>query len=305
MACGILPGYIGTRFLQDLPLRDQTKSVEVQLSRAFRLLSLDDVTVKTLQDSLAYKTTKQALPSFADLLGLWTYWMPLSTEGKSTVENPFPIEVEPMGKRPESRVIWKFLTQQHLPQSPHTKRVVEIYDKWESFDSTRFYTICEVLYYRDAIDPADSAYILTTRAFFKDVFFETDSYFNRYDHELYLRLVRTHVAINAQSFKQAEENIRIGLVRPHPQIPRSSSPYQGDSIFTERAFVYVDNIPKVVRAMESFTWAGSSPIPPFEEAWWMMMIRMQVWNMSVKLVMREGLTVPHYYYEDPSRVYIL
>jgi hypothetical protein len=46
-------------------------------------------------------------------------------------------------------------------------------------------------------------------------------------------------------------------------------------------------------------------LPSLEEAWWMMMVRMQAWNMSIKLVMREGLTVPHYYYGDPSRVYIL
>jgi hypothetical protein len=56
----------------------------------------------------------------------------------------------------------------------------------------------------------------------------------------------------------------------------------------------------------------------------MMMLRMQVvsrthapysshaliailrqWNMNVDLVHREGLAVPHHYYNDPSLVYIL
>jgi hypothetical protein len=37
-------------------------------------------------------------------------------------------------------------------------------------------------------------------------------------------------------------------------------------------------------------WLTSDEI---EAAWWMMMLRMQVWNWNVELTMREGLTVPH------------
>jgi hypothetical protein len=307
MACGILPaGGQLDRLLDcgyDLPLRDHTKSVETQLSRAFKLLNLDEVTVETLHQSLAHKNTKQIMPGFADLLGLWTRWLPLSIEGFNTVENPFPIEVEPMGKRPEARVVWQLLLLQQYPSAyPKINRILEIYNHWESLDPTRYHTLY-------AIPPLDVFslsgldYILSMRTFFKEVFDETERYFIYHGRNLYAQLVSAHVAINAQSLKQAEENIRTGLVRPYLYISQSSSEYQGDPIFTERAFVYVDNIPKIVSIMDSRKPAYMET--SFEEAWWMMMIRMQAWNMGVNLVRREGMTVPHYYYNDPSRVYIL
>jgi hypothetical protein len=55
-------------------------------------------------------------------------------------------------------------------------------------------------------------------------------------------LMLEHVRSNIRSLQKAEENIRTGLIRPQLQIPQSNSPYQGDPIFTERAFIYVENI---------------------------------------------------------------
>jgi hypothetical protein len=287
MACGILPYRNQFSHGWDLLLRDQNRSVEAQLSPAFRFLTLDDTTVEVLHQSLAYKTSAHALPGFADLLGLWTGWLPISSHRNNLVENPFPIEVEPMGRRPESRVVWKFWLQQHPSDSPQIRRVVEIYNVWESLNPTKFQTLHGVW---DGRRPE----------FFKEVFDETQLYFDRYVPGFYRELVTSHIVVNAQSFKQAEENIRTMLDRPHPQ---STDQSQWDPIFTERAFVYAENIPKIVEDVA--LWNRVSNLPPIEEAWWMMMLRMQAWNMGVDLMMRQGLTVPHYYYGDPSRVYIL
>jgi hypothetical protein len=311
MACGILPGgvvVVRLTYASDLPLRDQAQPVEAQLSRTFRLLDLNYATIKALHESLAHKNTKQALPAFADLLGLWTDWLPQSVWRANVVENPFPIEVEPMGKRPESRVVWQFLLQRHPSNSPQIKRVLSIYNEWENLDPTRFHTLYDVPTFDETSSRRDeysstNGYILAMRSFFKRIFDETELYFNRDYPGMYRMLVLKHVAINAQSLRQAEKNIRTKLDRPHPQVSQSSSQYQGDPIFSERAFVYVENIPKIISIMRSVVDAKLSF--NHEEAWWMMMIRMQAWNMGVKLVTREGLTVPHHYYDDPSRVYIL
>jgi hypothetical protein len=278
----------------DLPLRDQSKPLEVQLSPAFRALGLNDVTVEALHQSIAHRTTTQALPGFADLLGLWTEWLPSPTM-YTVIESPFPVEVEPMGRRPEPRVVWRYLLQQNCSDSTRFQRIMAIYDEWESFDPVKFQTLFEN-------HPTDDfGYCHKMSSFSKGVFDETGLYFARYGAWFYSHLVRAHVTVNAQSFMQAEENIRAGLSRPHPPISLASNQHQGDTVFTERAFVYVDNISKFVSEV-NVGWPTSDEI---EEAWWMMMLRMQVWNWNVKLTMREGLTVPHQYYGDPTRIYIL
>jgi hypothetical protein len=304
MACGILPTFRGKDNLSilglDLPLRDQSKPLEAQLSQAFRILGLDDVTVEALHQSLAYNTTTHALPGFADLLGLWSDWLPIPGQDSVVAENPFPVEVESMGQRPEPRIVWKYLLQQRPNNSPQIQRVLDIYDKWELVDPTSFGSLHETC--------ANSfGFRVTMRPILREIFDETKLYFDRYDPWFYVELVKLHIAINAQSLKQAEENIRTRLDRLQLHLPRSSRQFQGEPIFTERAFLYVENIPKIVSALhlEDCLNPRESVLPPIEEAWWMMMLRMQAWNMGVKLVMREGMTVPHYYYGDPSRVYIL
>jgi hypothetical protein len=189
MACGILPAHpwpypgIKAGTYLDLPIRNQAKTVKAQLLQAFKLLDLGNVDIELLHQSLDHKSTKQALPGFADLLGLWTNWLPLSMGGANVVESPFPIEVEPMGKRPESRVVWKFLLQQRPNDSPQIKRVTEIYDKWETLDPKGFYTLSEIITideidYDAAMldDTPDMQYISSMRSFFKEVFDETEAY---------------------------------------------------------------------------------------------------------------------------------
>jgi hypothetical protein len=308
MACGILP----IPQHNDLLLRDPSKPTEAQLLPTFRYLKLIEGTVETLLQSLSHKSTEQALPDFADLLGLWTGWLPTSVNGMSTVESPFPVEVESMGRRPESRVVWRYFLHQDPLKSHKIKRILGIYDQWESFGPTQFQTLHHVEVPLLGNVNRQQEYSTKLRPFLKSVFDEIQTHFYAYPHfsqELYQNVMKVHVEVNAQSLTQAEEKIRAGLKRPHQLKPQSTSQYQGDPIFTERAFVYVENIPEVVSKVgleltrSRYQVHFSSTM--IEDAWWMMMLRMQVWDMSVNLVMREGLTIPYQYYGDPSTVYIL
>jgi hypothetical protein len=319
MACGILPGSHGLfNCATDLLLRDRNKPVEAQLSHTFRFLELDEFTIETLHQSLAHKSTTQILPGFADLLGLWSDWVPIPITEQHVVrmnlalergynaniaESPFPIDVESMGQRLEPRVVWRYLLKRHVSDSLQLKRVVAIYDEWESTNPDKFRTRLGHCF----VDGDENSKIMAS--FSKAVFLETQLYFERLGAVPYWYLVKAHVVVNAQSVKQAELNMQSGVKRPQILEPQGTNHYQGDPTFTERAFVYVENIPDVISKVRSEMATSGfraifSPIE-FEEAWWMMMLRMQVWNISVKLVMREGLTIPHQYYGDPSRVYIL
>jgi hypothetical protein len=135
MACGILPGH------GDILLRDSTKSVTAQLSQAFTGLHLDDSAIEALESSLSTQTVSaHALPGFADLLGMWSAWLPIPNIGVDSVESPFPVHVTPMGRRPEARVVWRFLLQHKPHPSDVMKQVLDIYNEWEMIEPTRFYS---------------------------------------------------------------------------------------------------------------------------------------------------------------------
>ena len=143
------------------------------------------------------------------------------------------------------------------------------------------------------------------KEWFKKIFDGTMSYFDRLHPAFYAELVRAHITINALSLRQAEENIRTRHNQSRPQILQSRTTYQGDAIFMERAFIYVENIPKISDVMESYPGGFGHAMPSIHDAWWTLMLRMQVWNMGIKLVSREAVTASHHYYNDPTRVYIL
>jgi hypothetical protein len=309
MACGILPGFKSVHLendirypaVEDLPLRVGHLPVMTQLSRAFNILRLDSFALNSLRDSLSHSSTLHVLPGLADLLGLWTEWIPLPSHFMDVVENPFPVQVTPMGMRFEARVVWRWiLRSQTNARSHQMNRILEIYDAWEKSGPERFYA-----HYKF---PGNSPYDYPMKSFFKNIFDETRSYFQRFHFEFYEKLVRTHVAVNAQSLKQADGSRPYDSTPRHLDITPPNIVYKGDPIFTERAFVYVDNLAQICDEIDPTKYAhvkDSSSIPCIEEAWWMAMLRMQAWNMCVNLVEREGLTVPYHYYGDPSRVYIL
>jgi hypothetical protein len=62
-------------------------------------------------------------------------------------------------------------------------------------------------------------------------------------------LVTAHIEANAGSLQEAEANIQAGHSKARDDIlvPGISDPYQGDPIFTERAFLYAENVTKVVK----------------------------------------------------------
>jgi hypothetical protein len=156
---------------------------------------------------------------------------------------------------------------------------------------------CEVLFLYEVKgnDPGEER----MRSYFKTIFDKVEPYWSQV-------LIDAHVAINAHSLKEAEDNITSGRACLRPQIPLRNGTefYEGDPIFTERAFVYAENIAKLSLAIGRYQW-NPSPSITIEDAWWMMMLRMQAWNMGIKLITREGVTVSHQYYNDQSRVYIL
>jgi hypothetical protein len=309
MACGILPGF-RKRYndrnahysaLEDLPLRIYNYPVMTQLARAFTILRLESNTLDSLRQSLSHKQTSQVLPGFADLLGLWSEWLPLPGHFMDVADNPFPVQVVPMGVRSEARVVWRWLLKSRTSNSSdQIKRIIEIYDEWEKSEPERFYTQYEAT--------GNALVIDAMRSFFEKIFYETKSYFDQFHNSFYKELVRTHVMVNSHSLKQAEENFQTGHKQPRPEISTSTARYRGDSIFTERAFVYAENVNEICDILEPTKFAheaDKSSIPSIEEAWWIAMLRMQAWNMGIKLIMREGITVPYHYYGDPSRVYIL
>jgi hypothetical protein len=286
MACGILPGH------GDLLMRDSTKSVTAQLSQAFTDLHLDDSAIEALNSSLTTQTTSvHALPGFADLLGIWPAWLPIPNHGVDIVESPFPVHVTPMGRRPEARVVWRFLLQQMPHPSDVMKQVLDVYNEWEMIEPARFYSFYEV----KGNDPGEER----MRSYFKTIFDKAEPYW-------YQVLIDAHVAVNARSLNLAKLNVSMPRAPFRPKIPLrdNSGFYQGDPIFTERAFIYVENIAKLSSMIGRHQWNPSLSIT-IEDAWWMMMLRMQAWNMGIKLITREGVTVSHQYYNDQSRVYIL
>ena len=300
MACGILPAAFPK--LIDLQLRDERLPVMRQLAQAFKILGLEHSAIEALRESLTHKHTSQALAGFADLLGLWTGKLLLPSLSTNRVESPFPVQVFSMGTRPESRVVWRWMLQnRNLTHLDPGRRVLEVYDEWARFNPQDFDTFCS--YTPDAFHAVDHK-----ARFLASIFDETTEYFGNFDPGVYDYFVATHINVNAQSLKQADENIRTGHKQPRPETQQHEVTYKGDPIFMERAFIYVENLAKFISTIGTLdpprTYSRDR-IPSVEEAWWMLMLRMQVWNMIHDVVHREGITAPHHYYGDPSRVYIL
>jgi hypothetical protein len=78
-----------------------------------------------------------------------------------------------------------------------------------------------------------------------------------------------------------------------------------DTLFAERAFLYVDNIPRIVKEMENKKpFDNPYDLKQVEDAWWMLMLRGHCWEMGINRVVQKSC-VPSSYYNSPARVYIL
>ncbi|KAH7348096.1 hypothetical protein BKA66DRAFT_601518 [Pyrenochaeta sp. MPI-SDFR-AT-0127] len=217
----------------------------------------------------------------------------------------------------EARVVWRFVLKQNVGNLSDTcKTVLQIYDDWESSELRRFYNYYTV---RGNVweDQKQMAY-------FKTIFDETTEYFTNF-YSNYIQLVRTHINVNAHSLKQADENFRFNKYRqrvdPMRLAPANAThPYEGDDHWTERAFIYAENFPKVIQEMEKFDIEESLPQPhrggspsyrgrtlahlgPERRplAQWLT----RAWNMGLKVVTREDLMIPSACIDHPGRVCIL
>jgi len=264
------------------------------------IVSFDDVEEDILKRSLHHVPAAERLPGFADLPGLWSSWLPLPGSQINVVDNPFAIPVVSMGEVPDSRVVWRWLLKQRqVTGSNQYQELIKIYDHWETLRSDVFYNDHRIASYA----PDQEA-----RSHAKSIFDETTKYFQQGLHAdcFYHRLVFSHIKVNMHSMRQAEENIRNGHAssRGSIPIPRRNGPFRGSPSFTERAYVYAENLPQVLATMKQVgpdLYSDSH----IEEAWWTLMLRMQAWNMGIKMVTREGAAVPSQFYNSPSRVYIL
>jgi hypothetical protein len=205
-----------------------------------------------------------------------------------------------MGETLEARVAWMSLLKRQEPTlSKYQRRVVQFYEYWLGTEPNRFRQYYRVL--------GNSDRDLEMTQFFQDRFEEASKFPKQNVGSMYSELVKAHIEANAHSLQKAEANIKTGHNKSRADIPvpGTSEPYEGDPIFTERAFLYAENVSKVVKHMEEIDTREASQRPSYEDAWWMMMMRLHAWMMSIRLVDRERVKIPSESYDNPARVYIL
>jgi hypothetical protein len=284
---------------RDLHLRNTQSPSDLELKQPFSCLKINGDAKVALEASLSHKDPAQRLPGFTDIIGLWCDWIPLRNLPTNTIDNPFPFPLTTMGERPESRNVWRSeLGKQVSLLSDARKLVLQFYDNWEVQSSKHFVSNYRVQTISDS-----------QVAFFKKAFDDTTAYLDKcfeavnadYYFLIYRILVRVHISINARSVEQAEENIKNNVARGTDSLPNNLDP-----VFKERAYIYADNIPKFVEEMERYDFNGPEKNISFEDIWWILMMRLHAWTMSVNWVDdRGGVKIPSEYYHSTARVYIL
>lgn len=204
------------------------------------------------------------------------------------------------------------------------KKVLSYYDTWSVKYEVKFYNFHKLMGNR----PEDMEY----RALLKGIFNDTTHYFrglslkhqevssnrsnqlspfgsshiavyanhrgvSRDKRNFYAQLVSSHVTVNATSLNEADTRIAAGQKRNDGRVGRG----MWDNIFAERAFIYADNVPKVVEEMQQRGFAKNE----VENAWWTLVLRGQVWAMSNCRVGETFWNVPSHYHNSPTRIYIL
>jgi hypothetical protein len=297
MAFGIIPGNweLGC---YDLPLRTEQNDPDTELiiQATTKILEEKDIIAGSKHASAAIEAIRQSIdhanevhhwPGFTDLMGLWSEWIPLDDSPINTVIGPMGHRVYTMGEVHESRVIWRWLLKEREKQgclSTVQKSILEFYDMWEARDVDRFSR-----YYSIAPNNHSS---MAEREFFRNMYDTTTVFFKDRIRDtrirmFYVMLVGSHLAVNARSLIEADENIKNTKVRPFGQDLH-------DQIFRERTFIYVENIPKVVQdvidrcdedTLRDDRLVPEMPVVELEpemlkDAWWMLMIRMQCVSMA-------------------------
>jgi len=292
MACGILPIIASDK---GLLLRNKQTPDVPDLRHSLDIMGIHGDARLALEASISCQDPAHKLPGFTDIIGLFCKWPLIDNMALNAVDNPFPFPLTTMGERPESRNIWKLLLKaQEAHLSNRKKHVLQFYESWEGLAPWSFREPTRI--HRTETRELD---------FFKKAFDNTTAYLEHTLGGLYVPLysqaVRCHISINVHSYEQALQNIATppGTVRVD-QLPAAMDP-----IFTERAYIYADNVPKFVEQMEQSHHHNGNKNISYEDVWWTMMMRLHAWTMSVRWMDREGVKIPSEYYDNPIRVYIL
>jgi len=277
-----------------LHLRKKQFPGEMDLSRLLKSLSICPDPMTALEASFSHPDPAHRLPALTDILGLWCKWLPSEGIASYVIDNPFPFPVTTMGERPESRNVWRLeLNSRKTPLSEPCKQVLSFFNTWEEMSTQNFMRGSR----KFMSGPSWSAH-------FRNAFNATTRYLNGTDGvrlvEMYISYIACHIDFNASSLQRAEENIKNarGKTRDFDPLPKGWDP-----IFLERAYIYAGNVPKFAKEMERRN--PTDGRVSYEDVWWMMMMRLHAWTMSVEWVDREGMKIPSEHYNNPARVYIL
>lgn len=283
------------------------------VSQALTQLELRTPLIDTILQSLNHSDASYHLPAFGDLPGFSCNWIPRAELPRNIVANPFNRRISSQGGSCEFRVVFRWLLQQRKWErglSSGQEYVLNFYDIWETTFPNRFSSNYKVSNMElDTIRQLD---------FFKRFLDHTDRYFmDRWrkvgDLTFYRKLISAHITVNAGSLKEAEGNINSGKSRNDGRVGQVLA----DEISTERAFLYVDNIPAFVAQIEAIykeatvrglgikaEKAFNTVSNSLEDDWWMLMMRGQCWEMSVNLAVQKS-RAPSSLFNSPTRVYLM
>jgi hypothetical protein len=298
MACGIIPGNLRLR-TWDIRLRGHEDDPDpALLVQCLDGMHIGAAAREVVLQSVNHWNGGHHWPAFTDVLNLWSDWVPLEFSAINTVISPLGHRVYTMGEAYETRVVWRWLLRQREDQqslSSIQRRILRLYDSWEREEPVRFYQ-----YYKLTDNNPDHA---NAKEFFKKIHDETTQYFvskiEQDGPKYYVDLVTAHVKVNCYSLEQADRNFNAGSSRNDGRVGHNLY----DTLFAERAFIYVDNIPEVVEAMRERE-KDTYKLDQVEDAWWMLMLRGACWEMGINRVVQPSC-VPSSYYNSPTRVYIL
>ncbi|KAF2128561.1 hypothetical protein P153DRAFT_432186 [Dothidotthia symphoricarpi CBS 119687] len=292
MACGIIPGN-ELMHTYDIHVRSGDHDPDTKLiAKALGVMGVGNPAIDAISQSVHHANSGHHWPAFVDLLGMWSDWLPFPETPINSVLSPVGHRIYTMGEAYEARVVWRWILQEQEAPSVFKQRVLQFYNAWALKEPRQFYG-----YYKltgNALENRKSI------SFFKSMYDETTVYFSMLfgtKTPFYTDLVASHINANAHSLRRADEHVKAGTSRNDGRVGRNL----WDTLFTERAFIYVDNIPEVVEFMRLRHDFSADVI---EDAWWMLMLRAQCWEMGVDRIVQKSC-VPSSYYNSPTRVYIL
>lgn len=183
----------------------------------------------------------------------------------------------------EARVVWRWYLREAYSRNPYAtgsplslqmQNVLLHFDAWEREYPSRFN------YYSLMTDnkPEELEYMEFLKHIFDDITRYFDGLVSKYrgipvrpkeyrprengpldPQNFYANLVASHIKVNTSWLKEADAKINAGQHRNDGRIGRQL----WDTVFTERSFIYAENIPKVANEMER----RGFPSVDVEDAW--------------------------------------